>query len=139
MGRTPEGGALGKADTHTLRVALALAEMEQPGARDARISLDVLERAIAVVDFSIACWAHETPNPIIGLTYKDGKLDAAVDTMRAWLRDMDGDWVPRATLANKKVGGRYAAERAEVFNRYALTYPYDVQRNTDGKLTHFRG
>ena len=122
LGQGEEGGALGKADSQTMRLAVVLAELEAPGCIRGRISADALDRAAQVVDFSAACWADMPPSNPMALSYKDRELNPRVELMRAWLRGR-GRVKERDLKRAYAAGARKAGDQAEMFKAFRETYP----------------
>jgi hypothetical protein len=84
---TAEGGALAKADIQALRLTLILAEMDEPARHDGVVSLDVLERAAKLVEFSVGCWADiADPDESYAHSFKARAIERGVPQLFAFLR-----------------------------------------------------
>jgi hypothetical protein len=78
-----------KAPIHVLRIALTLAEAEAPG-RGGTIGEGTLDRAAAIVNFTLGCWYALPERGAEWLTRREQGLDRAVITFLAWLEERDG-------------------------------------------------
>jgi hypothetical protein len=119
---TSTSAALLKADTHCLRLALVLAELEAPGA-GGLVSVDVIERAARWVDYTLDCWRAQAVRGGLHDTYASRVYSEGVDALRAWI-EARGGRVRRRDAQRARVSG---ARKPEQFKRlvaeYEATYP----------------
>lgn len=125
--------ALLKGDRHLLRVALVLAETGAPG-RGGSVEAEVVDRAAALVDFSLECWRALPENDTLSLSAKTARLDRAVDRLRAWLEEHGGQATRRELLRGHVAGVRTVDDLAALLRRYEAVYPGTVrQEPTPGR------
>jgi hypothetical protein len=118
--------ALIKADVHLLRVTLVLAEATQPGA-GGLVDASLVERAAAIVDFSIDCWRALPESGGMALTHRDEVLDLGVARLADWL-EQHGGWAPKSKILTSQVAGvKTAPDRDALLVRYKATYPGTVR------------
>jgi hypothetical protein len=119
-----------KADVHLARVALVFAEAEQSAA-GGEIGAELVERAAAVVDFSLDCWRALPEQGGLALSYRDERLDHGVERLVACLEERDGGVSTRRELQRACVaGGRTPHDLDLLLGRYEATYPGTASRDT---------
>jgi hypothetical protein len=126
---TPAGGALAKGDIQALRLALILAVMENPRARDAqaRISLDVITRAAQLVEFSVGCWSTITDaSDAYALSWKDKAVERAVFELHAFLRGVDQGVTRRDVQRRAFAWANTTDKLTAVLDLYQEMYPGNV-------------
>jgi hypothetical protein len=114
--------ALIKADVHLARVALVLAELDDPGA-GGELSAETLERAAALVDFTLDCWRALPEQGSLSLSRRDEKLNVAVERLVAWLEEHGGRATRRQLLRAAVGGVRSARDLDALLLRYGEIYP----------------
>jgi hypothetical protein len=120
-------GALNKADTHLVRVALVLAESDADGpGGGGEISGDTLDRAAAIVSYTLDCWRALPSGSGLGLSRRDTTLDDAVEVMREWIESHGGSATRRELQSAHVAGARSNHELDELIARYGDTYPGTV-------------
>ena len=118
-------GALIKADTHCARVALVLAEADAPAA-GGQITAELIDRAAAIVAYTLDCWRALPEQGGMSLNYRDGMLDRSIPRLVAWL-DEHGGVATRRDLQRAHVAGvRTAKDLDLLLGRYDATYPGTV-------------
>ena len=117
--------ALVKADVHAARIALVLAEAEQPGADGGTITAATMERAAAVVQFTLDCWrALPDQGEGLGLSWRDRALNAGVRKLVAFLEERPDRQATRREVQRARVAGaRKPGEVDALLADYELTYP----------------
>lgn len=128
--------ALDKADIHLARYTLVLAEADSPG-QGGLIGPEVVERAAAMVQFTLDCYRALPANGGLALSRKDETLDRSVERMRAWLEEHGGK-ASRRDLQRACVGGvKTGKDLDALIERYEATYPGAVseERSTHGGRT----
>jgi hypothetical protein len=119
--------ALIKADVHMARVALVLAEAENPTAGGI-VSAELIERAAAIVDFTLNCWRALPEQGALTLTHRDSVLDRGITRLIAYL-DEHGGAASRRELQQAKVAGcRTAKDLDALLDRYEEAYPGTVTK-----------
>lgn len=121
--------ALGKAPSHLARIALVLAEANDPGAGGS-IDAQIIERAAIWVDFTIDCWkALPEHGTGLGLTRRDEKLSIGAGKLAAWLEARPDRLATRRDIQRARVAGcRKAADIDALIAEYEATYPTTVTR-----------
>jgi Protein of unknown function (DUF3987) len=118
--------ALVKADIHLARVALVLAEAQAP-AEGGEIGADLIDRAAAVIDFTLDCWRALPEQGALALSYRDETLDRGIPRLVSWL-DEHGGRATRRELQRARVAGvRTARDLNLLLLRYEATYPGTVR------------
>jgi hypothetical protein len=132
-GPEPPGisGALVKADKHLARVALVLAEADNPG-HGGVVAPDVIERAARIVGFALDSWrALPEQGSSLGLTRRDQVLGEAVERLAAWIEDRPERKATRREIQRAQVAGiRKPSELAALLDDYAQHYPGTVTTTT---------
>jgi hypothetical protein len=118
-------GALVKADVQLARVVLALAEAEHP-ARGGEIYRDLVDRAVALVDFSLDCWRALPEQGGMALSMRDERLDRHVDRLVAWLEQHGGKATRRELLRAGAGGVQTADDLDQILQRYVARYPRTI-------------
>ena len=121
--------ALDKADRHLARISLVLAEATQAGRGDGKLGPDTIERAAAIVDFTLDCWRALPDVGGLGLSRRDEKLDRAVDRLREWLENHGGQATKRDLLRAHVAGVRKGADLDQLLDTWDDTYPGTMQVN----------
>jgi hypothetical protein len=114
--------ALVKADVHLARVALVVAEAEAPGAGTV-IAAEVIERAAAIVGYSLDCWRALPEQGGLALSHRDERLDRAIARLIAWLEEHGGSASRRDLQQARVAGARTAADLEALLQRYQASYP----------------
>ena len=119
--------ALDKADVHLARVALVMAEADQPG-RGGTLGAEVMARAAAIVQFTLDGWrALPDQGDGLGLSYRDRALSAGVRRLAAWLEERPERSATRREIQRAHVGGvRKPAELDALLADYEQTYTGSV-------------
>jgi hypothetical protein len=121
--------ALHKADVHLLRLALVLAEVDGPG-KGGNVPPEVIERAVAWVDFTLNCWRALPDRDILAISPRDRVLDEGVDKLRVYLEEHGGT-ITRRELQRRRVAGvRTSAQTDALLMQYEATYPGTVETST---------
>jgi hypothetical protein len=121
--------ALGKADTHLARIALVLAEAQDPAA-GGTIGTDTIERAAQIVDYTLDCWRSLPERGGLALSRRDEALDRGIPRLVAWLEEHGGEAI-RTDLHRAHVAGcRTADELTALLARYEAIYPGRVVTET---------
>jgi hypothetical protein len=118
--------ALVKADIHLARVALVLAELDDPGA-GGEIGASIIERAARIVDFTLGCWRALPENGTLALTRRDEILDRHIVRLIGWLDEHGGRATRRQLQIAKVAGCRTVADLDALLGRYSDAYPGLVQ------------
>lgn len=126
--------ALTKADTHLARIALVFAEADAPG-HGGDVDGDVVERAAALVEFTLDCWRSLPEHGSLGLSARDMKLDDGVERLRSWLEDHGGESDRRQLQRAHVAGARTVSDLDALLRRYADTYPGCVTQMERGGNT----
>jgi hypothetical protein len=122
--------ALEKADVHALRVCLIFAELWLPG-QVCEIAKDVVESAIAVVDYTLDCWRALGSAEYLSLSRRDEALNAAIPRLVAWLERRGP--VNSNLIQHNHVGGVHTADELKaLLTRYAQIYPGTLQSVATG-------
>jgi hypothetical protein len=117
--------ALGKADVHLARIALVLAEADQPGS-SGFVSAEHVESASWIVDFALNCWRALPANGGMSLTRKDETLDHGVSKLLGWL-ESHGGRASRRDLQMAHVGGARTSDDLDaLIQRYEAIFPGTV-------------
>jgi hypothetical protein len=116
--------ALVKADVHLARVALVLAEAElaHPGV-GGHIRAGIVQRAAAIVDYTLDCWRALPESGGLALSVRDQKLDAAGEKLVAYLEAQGGEATRRQLQRNHVAGSRTAEELTALLKRYEAANP----------------
>jgi hypothetical protein len=118
--------ALLKADVHLARVALVLAEGDHPGA-GGDIDAETLERAAAIVQFTLNSWRALPEQGSLALSRRDEILDQGITRLTAWLEE-HGRQATRRELQRARVAGvRTAGDLDALLGRYQDVYPGTVR------------
>lgn len=118
--------ALTKADVHLARIALVLAEAECLGP-SGLVDADLIERAAALMDFSLDCWRALPASGSLGLTARDRALDDGVQKLLGWLETRDGGQASKREIQRACVAGaRTPGDVDALISRYEQTYPGTV-------------
>jgi hypothetical protein len=120
-------GALDKADRQLARVALTMAEINQPGA-GGELSVEVINSAAAIVDYNLDCWRALPEAAVLSLSRRDAELDKALPALAEWLEQHGGQATPRMLQRSAVAGIRTAADLMALLDRYAAIYPGSVVR-----------
>jgi hypothetical protein len=128
-GPEPPGiaAALVKADKHLARVALVLAEADQPGEGGA-VDAAVIHRAAEIVDFTLDSWrALPGQGSGLGLTRRDQVLGDAVERLAAWVEERPAKQATRRDIQRACVAGaRTAVEVDALIAEHEARYPGSV-------------
>ena len=114
--------ALDKADRHLLRIALVLAEADAPGQKG-QVSDRVIQRAAAIVQFTINCWRALPEQGGLGPSRRDEKLASAVDRVRDWIEEHGGHATRRELQRARAAGIRKGTELDATLTAYEETWP----------------
>jgi hypothetical protein len=117
--------ALGKADIHLWRVALVLAEADQPG-KGGLIVGELVRRAIRIVQFTLDCWRALPEQGTLALSRRDETLDRGITRLIAWLDEHGGKATRRELQRAHVAGVRTAADLDALLERYEAAYPGSV-------------
>jgi hypothetical protein len=117
--------ALDKAPRHLLRIALVLAEAEQPG-QGGLVEAGVVDRAAAIVAFTLGCWRALPEQGAMALSMKDRVLDQGVTRLLAWLEEHGGKASRREIQRAHVAGVRTAPDLNALLARYEATFPGTV-------------
>ena len=85
--------ALDKADVHTARVALVLAEAQAPGA-GGPIGAELVNLAATLVGFTLGCWQALPEQGGLALSHRNAVLDSGVAALAAWLEERGRQGIP---------------------------------------------
>jgi hypothetical protein len=139
--REPEppgvSAALEKADRHLARIALVLAEADQPGA-GGPVGEDVIERAAQLVSFVLDSWrALPEQGTGLGLTRRDQVLGDAVERLAAWVEDRPARQATTRQIQRAGVAGvRKVAEVKALVGEYEERYPATVETTAPERGGH---
>jgi hypothetical protein len=125
--------ALRKADVHLSRVALVLAEAEDPEGSNAIVSDEVVERAAAIVQFTLDCWRALPANGSLALSRRDEQLDQGVAKLLTWLEDHGGKASKRELQRARVAGARTKDELDALIKRFEATYPGTVTEESSSR------
>jgi hypothetical protein len=118
--------ALEKADRHLARLALIFAEADAPG-QAGTIGAEIVERAAAVIAYTLDCWRALPEFGGLALSYRDEKLDAALPRLVSWLESHGGHAKRRELQRARVAGVRTARDLDSLLARYEATYPGTVE------------
>ncbi|MET8142673.1 DUF3987 domain-containing protein [Sphaerisporangium sp. NPDC005288] len=123
--------ALIKADRQCARVALVIAESMAPGA-GGEVSREVMECAVALVDYTLNCWRAMPDRDGLTLSRRDERLQEAVDALADWLEQHGGKADRRQLTRAKAAKCRTVAELNQVLAMYEEIYPGSVREERTG-------
>lgn len=117
--------ALVKADVHLARIALILAEADDPGS-DAPITSDQIERAGLIVDYTLDCWRSLPEQGGMALSRRDHTLDEGIARLIPWVEAHGGEVTRRDLQRACVAGARTPADLDALLDRYEASYPGSV-------------
>ena len=117
--------ALDKADVHTARVALVLAEAQAPGA-GGPIGAELVNLAATLVGFTLGCWPALPEQGGLALSHRNAVLDSGVAALAAWLEERGGKASRRELQRACVAGARTADDLKALLDRYEDTFPGTV-------------
>ena len=117
--------ALVKADIHLARVALVLAEAQAPG-EGGEIPVELIDRAAALIDYTLDCWRALPEQGALALTYRDETLDRGIPHLVSWLDEHGGEATRRELQRAHVAGARTVRDLDLLLARYEATYPGTV-------------
>jgi hypothetical protein len=126
--------ALVKADIHLARVALVFAEAGAP-AGGGTIPVELIDRAAAVIEYTLNCWRAIPEQGGMSLSYRDETLDRGMPRLVAWLEEHGGQASRRELQRARVAGVRTGRDLDLLLLRYQDTYPgavADVQPGHGG-------
>lgn len=116
--------ALLKADYHCLRIALVLAEADHPG-RGGAVHEDVIERAVAWVEFVLNCWRALPEKSGRSVSLREEVVNQRADAIRDHTERCGV--ATRRELQQARVGGmRTPAALDEAITRYGEIYGHQL-------------
>ena len=119
--------ALDKAPRQALRIALVLAELDNPGAGGA-VGPSVAESAVEILGVALNGWRALPEGRTLALSRRDRTLDSALDVLVTWLDERGGKATRREVLHAHVAGVRSARDLDALLERYESVYPGCVTR-----------
>jgi hypothetical protein len=130
--------ALPKAIRYCVRLALLLAEVERaeldfaPG-RDLVLNVGYIERARAIVDYSLAAWNALGSEASVSLSYKAAVADEAIPKILEYLARKGGGPINANILRNNNVAGiQTVGDLGPILDRYEAKYPGTIEFVREG-------
>jgi hypothetical protein len=128
--------ALGKADLYAARVSLIIAESvaclgdPHPALTGQPVIPEVaMHSAIAIVEYAMAVWRSLPSQERLTLSYREEKLDTAVEKLREWLEARPERKASRSELLlSKPAGIRNKKILNAVLAEYEETYPGTIRQ-----------
>jgi hypothetical protein len=114
--------ALAKAPGHLARVALVLAEAENPGL-GGETGADLVERAAAIIDYTLNCWRALPEQGTLSLSRRDELLDRGIVRLIDWLEAHGGAASKRELQRARVAGCRTAGDLDALLKRYEESFP----------------
>ena len=134
--RSPEenattSAALLKADRQLLRLALVVAELNDPGGGRGGLTVTagMLDSVAPLLEFCLDGWRALPSASALALSQRDAVLNEGVDKLLAWLEERGGEATPREILRTHVAGVRTTADLTQLLRRYEDTYPGTVVAN----------
>jgi hypothetical protein len=112
-----------KADVHLARVACVLCEADEAG-QGGNVSGELVERAAAIVGFTLASWRALPAYGSFGLSRRDQVLDRGVVALLEWVERRPERKGTQREIQRARVGGARTPDEVRVLvDRYDETFP----------------